>query len=149
MHTYRTFSYFQITEKYFSEALELSKCNLESQFLQLESRTNQEKASTRDLILSVKEELADKILRLQSDCGIPLSVCFSAHKDEDYQAVWSTLIGRGMSRLGSHWSRASRVVLSPAILCHKEPARAPNHPTRGFGTENTPISFAPRWFFMS
>ena len=37
---------------------------------------------------------------------------------------WSTLIGRGMSRLVSHWSRASPVMLAPAILCHKEPARA-------------------------
>ena len=37
------------------------------------------------------------------------------------QAVWSTLIGRGMSRLGSHWSR---VLLAPALLCHKEPARS-------------------------
>ena len=58
---------------------------MESQFLQLESKNNQQKESTRDLIESVKEELADKILRVQSECGIPLSVCFSAHKDEDYQ----------------------------------------------------------------
>ena len=35
--------------------------------------------------------------------------------------TWSTLIGRGMSRLGSYWSR---VLLAPAILCHKEPAIA-------------------------
>ena len=35
-------------------------------------------------------------------------------------ADWSTLIGRGISRLGSHWSR---VLLAPALLCHKEPAR--------------------------
>ena len=34
--------------------------------------------------------------------------------------AWSTLIGRGMSKLGSHWSRASLVMLAPAILCHKE-----------------------------
>ena len=27
-----------------------------------------------------------------------------------------------MSRLVSHWSRASLVMLVPAILCHKEPA---------------------------
>ena len=69
---------------FFSEALELSKSNLESQFLQLESQNNQEKASTRDLIQCVKEELSDRILRIQSDCHLPLSVCFSAHKDEDY-----------------------------------------------------------------
>ena len=37
--------------------------------------------------------------------------------------AWSTLIGRGMSRLVSHWSRASLVMLAPAILCHKEPSR--------------------------
>ena len=37
-----------------------------------------------------------------------------------WYTAWSTLIGRGMSRLGSHWSR---VMLSPALLCHKEPAR--------------------------
>ena len=39
------------------------------------------------------------------------------------KAAWSTLIGRGMSRPGSHWSRASLVMLATAILCHKEPAR--------------------------
>ena len=39
-------------------------------------------------------------------------------------AACSTLIGGGMSRLGSHWSRACPVMLAPAILCHKEPARA-------------------------
>ena len=38
------------------------------------------------------------------------------------EAVWSTLIGQGMSRLISHWSRASLVMLAP-ILCHKEPAQ--------------------------
>ena len=47
-------------------------------------------------------------------------------------AVWSTLIGRGMSRLVSNWSRASLVMLAPAVLCHKEPARASKAPTRGF-----------------
>ena len=35
--------------------------------------------------------------------------------------VWSTLIGRGSTRLGSHWLR---VLLAPALLCHKEPAQA-------------------------
>ena len=38
-------------------------------------------------------------------------------------AAWSTLIGRGISRLGSHWWR---VLLAPALLCHKEPAQAKN-----------------------
>ena len=41
------------------------------------------------------------------------------------EAVFSTLIGRGMSRLGSHWSRD---VAAPALLCHKEPARASKAP---------------------
>ena len=41
-------------------------------------------------------------------------------------SVWSTLIGPAMSRLGSHWSRASLVMLAPAVLCHKEQA-----PSRG------------------
>ena len=45
--------------------------------------------------------------------------------------VWSTLIGRGMSRLGSHWSKASPVMLAPAILCHKEPARRIQSPLLG------------------
>ena len=43
-------------------------------------------------------------------------------------AACSTLIGGGMSRLGSHWSRACPVMLAPAILCHKEPARASKAP---------------------
>ena len=44
--------------------------------------------------------------------------------------VFSTLIGRGMSRLDSHWSGASK--LSYAIknqLLHQKP------PNRGFGTQ--------------
>ena len=43
---------------------------------------------------------------------------------------WSTLIGRGLTLLRSHWSRASLVLLAPAILCHKEPAR-PILPSKG------------------
>ena len=85
VHTNRIFLMLKIIEKSFSEALELSKSNLESQFLQLESENNQHKERTRDLIESVKAELIDKMLRIQSECGIPLSVCFSAQKDEDYQ----------------------------------------------------------------
>ena len=34
-------------------------------------------------------------------------------------SVWSTLIGRGSTMLGSHWSR---VLLRQCLLCHKEPA---------------------------
>ena len=63
----------------------------------------------------------------------------------DCVTVWSTLIGRAPRLLRSHWSRASLVMLAPAVLCHKEP------PTRGFGTQNIPIGvlLAPRWFFMA
>ena len=39
-----------------------------------------------------------------------------AWSGEGCRAVFSTLIGRGMSRLGSHWSRD---VATPALLCHK------------------------------
>ena len=35
-----------------------------------------------------------------------------------------TRYGRGMSRLVSHWSRASPVMLAQAVSCHKEPARS-------------------------
>ena len=43
-------------------------------------------------------------------------------------SVWSTLIGRAPTLLHPHWSRASLVMLAPAILCHKEPARASKAP---------------------
>ena len=45
----------------------------------------------------------------------------------------------GMSRLGSHWPRASPVLLAPADLRHIEPARASKPPTMGFRTQNTQI----------
>ena len=46
--------------------------------------------------------------------------------------VWSTLIGPAPTLLRSHWSRASLVMLAPAILCHKEPARSKQTiPSRG------------------
>ena len=44
------------------------------------------------------------------------------------QTVFSTLIGRGISRLGSHWSS----VATPALLCHKEPARRIQSPIGGY-----------------
>ena len=47
------------------------------------------------------------------------------------QAVWSTLIGRAPTLLRSHWSRASLVMLAPAVLCHKEPARRIQSPLLG------------------
>ena len=53
------------------------------------------------------------------------------------KAVWSTLIGRDLTLLRSHWPRASPVMLAPAILCHKEPSRVSKAPY--FGTQNTPI----------
>ena len=40
------------------------------------------------------------------------------------RSVWSTLIGPAPTLLPSHWSRASLVMLAPAVLCHKEPAQA-------------------------
>jgi len=40
-----------------------------------------------------------------------------------YRTVFSTTIGPGSTRLGSHWSRAT-----PTILCHKEPARSIQKP---------------------
>ena len=46
-----------------------------------------------------------------------------------FKPVWSTLIGRGMSRLGSHWSRD---VATPALLSHKEPARRIQSPIGGY-----------------
>ena len=47
---------------------------------------------------------------------------------DSWQAVWSTLIARAPTLLRSHWSRASLVLLAPAVLCHKEPARASKAP---------------------
>ena len=61
---------------------------------------------------------------------------------EESDKVWSTLIGRGMSRLVSHWSRASPVMLAPAILCHKEPARASKAPYQGLWNAKYPHIFA-------
>ena len=56
--------------------------------------------------------------------------------------VWSTLIGRGMSRLGSHWSR---LLLAPAILCHKEPARRIQSPLLGALERKIPLPLG--WYF--
>ena len=47
---------------------------------------------------------------------------------ERIRSDWSTLIGRAMSRLGYHWSRAFPVMLAPAISCYKEPAWASKAP---------------------
>ena len=35
-----------------------------------------------------------------------------------YKVVWSTLIGRDLTLLRSHWPRASQVMLASAVLCH-------------------------------
>ena len=51
--------------------------------------------------------------------------------------IWSTIIGRG-PLLCSHWSRPSLVMLAPAVLCHKEPARRIQSLQGG-------ILLAPRW----
>ena len=53
-----------------------------------------------------------------------------------WYTAWSTLIGRGMSRLGSHWSRVPLVMFVPEVLCHKEPARSKQNTPQvvgGFG----------------
>ena len=70
--------------KYISDAFELSKSNLESQFLQLESKTSQHTGNIQDVIDSVKAELLARVQRIEADCGVPLSVCFSAVRDDDY-----------------------------------------------------------------
>ena len=45
--------------------------------------------------------------------------------------MWSTLIGRDPTRLGSHWSRWFIVLLRQCLLCHKEPARRIQSPLLG------------------
>ena len=55
------------------------------------------------------------------------------------KALWSTLIGRGSTRLGSHWSR---VLLRQHSYAIKNQLVASKVPTRGF-------LLAPRWFFMA
>ena len=42
---------------------------------------------------------------------------------DEFKVAWSTLIGLGSTLLRSHWSRASLVMLAPAVLCHKETDR--------------------------
>ena len=60
----------------------------------------------------------------KSSPGLVLSAvqCHVLHLE--YSPDWSTLIGRAPTLLRSHWSRPSPVMLAPAVLCHKEPARA-------------------------
>ena len=60
-----------------------------------------------------------KSLLKTSSCSVLINKKQFSHRLTGW-SVWSTLIGRGMSRLGSHWSRASPVLLAPAVLCHKE-----------------------------
>ena len=66
------------------------------------------------------------------------------------ERVFSTLIGRGMSRVDFHWSRD---VAPPALLSHKEPARRIQSPLLGALERKIPplggILLAPRWFFMA
>ena len=64
----------------------------------------------------------------------PLSHYHHLAEIRGYEAVWSTLIGRGPTLLRSHWSRASQQ--SYAI---KNQLGHPKPPTRGFGTQNSPI----------
>ena len=72
---------------------------------------------------------------------------------------WSTLIGRGSALIGRGSALIGRElhsVATPALLCHKEPARAFENPyTGGFGTQNIPIGGlvgcfgCPSWFFIT
>ena len=55
--------------------------------------------------------------------------CRQLRREKVLKAVWSTLIGRALTLLRSHWSRASLVMLAPAVLCYKEPARDSKPPT--------------------
>ena len=48
-----------------------------------------------------------------------------------YFPVCSTLIGRGSTKLGSHWSRWFIVLLRQCLLCHKEPVRRIQSPLLG------------------
>ena len=57
--------------------------------------------------------------------------------DRGSRPVFSTTIGRTMSRLGSHWSIASLVLLALVICAIKNQLVASKPPTRGFGTQNT------------
>ena len=69
-----------------------------------------------------------KSLLKTSSCSVLINKKQFSHRLTGW-SVWSTLIGRGISRLGSHWSRASPVLLAPAVLCHKEaiPRNSPRH----------------------
>ena len=71
---------------------------------------------------------------------------------QTFSAEWSTLIGPDPSRhcalIG--WDHG---VATPALLCHKEPARRIQSPLLGALERKIPqlgcISLAPRWFFMA
>ena len=75
---------------------------------------------------------------LQSSLILAVLHLSSAIGQYYYLAAWSTLIGRAPTLLRSHWSRASLLMPAPAVLCHKEPARA-----------TQPTQNSPRWFFMA
>ena len=59
----------------------------------------------------------------------------------------SSWVATTFSWLGSTWHQSGppqcrglfRGVATPALLCHKEPARASKAPRGGFGTQNAPI----------
>ena len=74
-------------------------------------------------------------IRIALSCKITTCRKQFSH-DTAVAAAWSTLIGREMSRLGSHWSR---VLLAPALLCHKEPARRIQSPLLGALERKIPL----------
>ena len=66
------------------------------------------------------------IIRSRTDCSIRAGPgwAWSEIKQPERNCCLFTFIVFLTSLVHSHWSRASLVMLVPAILCHKEPARA-------------------------
>ena len=58
------------------------------------------------LIATTSEDVANSVHYGDQVCGVRQS----------QKAEWSTLIGRGMSRVGSHWSRASRCCSASSLM---------------------------------
>ena len=54
-------------------------------------------------------------------------LCVS-HPPGQSQPEFSTLIGRALKRLGSHWLDLGHSVAMPALLCHKDTAQGTQNP---------------------
>ena len=83
-----------------------------------------------------QQGLGDSSQSPPSLTGRPLQVsgqpgAVTRGQDHHLELAWSTLIGRAPTLLRSHWSRASLVMLAPAVLCHKEPALRIQSPLLG------------------